>query len=638
MAGSATRWRDRLSRVSPWHVLVLLAAGAVLVQRARHFYPYMADDAFISLRYAHRLIDGQGLTWTDGPRVEGYSNLLWVLACALLGVFGVDLVVAARVLGMGTTLAALIVVAWTYRKRPWLASAASLGTLALAGPIAVWAIGGLEQPMLVLWLALGLCFSFPLIDKPGESPSAARPMLAGLFFGLLALTRVDGLLFGSVVALNILFAGRPRQTRLRTLVRFGLPLFGLVTAQLLFRLAYYHDVIPNTGRAKLAFGPAHMVLGDYYVRSGLLSLRAIFLLAAAASVLSYLRNHKPRTLLLASLLVTWLGYVVFVGGDIFVAWRQFVPAIVLAAFLIAEGVSIAQTDSAARWVAGVVMVSVLLLHLHDQKRDARLAFAESERWEWDGEVVGRFLASAFADKAPLLAVDPGGAIPYYSGLPALDMLGLCDRFLARHPPANFGETLYLGHELGNGPYVLSRKPDLVLFCLPQGAAQPCFRSGRELVQLDGFREGYQLVTFEGERPHRFRSRIWVRREAGRIGIQRSPGRVVIPGFLAGDASTTWSHLDSAGKLVTEIPPNQTVSIDDIALHAGRWKVTAGAEGGTPRARVSIPGAADAEPQALPFEIQVPAENIVAIEVAADTPIRLEYIAVESVAPPTPADK
>ncbi len=628
MIPSDSHLRDR---AAAWRWLVLLASGAILLLHAFRFFPYMADDAFISLRYARRLIDGHGLTWTDGPRVEGYSNLLWVLACAALGKLGLDLVVAARALGIAATLATLATIAWTHRRHPLLSSIVSLGVLAMAGPVAVWAIAGLEQPMVALWLALGVCFTFPLVDGCDDA-QGARPTLAGFFFGLLALTRVDGLLFGAVAAVNVLVAGRPLRARLRTLLRFSAPMLGLVAAQFLFRLVYYGDWLPNTGRAKLAFGSAHYILGYYYLRGGIVSLRATFLLAIASLVLCVIRKRKPRAALAASLLLAWLAYVTVVGGDIFVAWRHFVPAIVLAALLIAEGATaLAQLDSQRRWIAGVMLVCAFSLHVYDEKRDGRLAFANTERWEWDAEVVGRFLAEAFAAKAPLLAVDPGGAIPYYSGLPAVDMLGLNDRFLAQHPPANVGETLYLGHELGNGPYVLGRKPDLVLFCLPQGSKKPCFRSGREIVQLDGFRDGYQLVTFEGQRPHKFRSRFWLRREDGKIGIQRAPGRVEIPGFLAGDADSTWSHLDGAGKVVTEIAAHGTVAVANLALAAGVWKVTADGESAHLRGRVLVEGAADSESQAFPFYFRSDARGRVDIEVdnPTDSPASLARIVLAS---------
>ena len=61
---------------------ILLSLGS-LGAFCRHYYPFLSDDALISLRYASRLLQGKGLTWTDGPPVEGYSNLLWTL----LGLF-----------------------------------------------------------------------------------------------------------------------------------------------------------------------------------------------------------------------------------------------------------------------------------------------------------------------------------------------------------------------------------------------------------------------------------------------------------------------------------------------------------------------------------------------------------------------
>ena len=72
-----------------------LVLGLVLLVGAGHvwFYaPFISDDAFISLRYAERLLQGHGLTWTDGERVEGYTDLAWVLLTALLGALRIDLI------------------------------------------------------------------------------------------------------------------------------------------------------------------------------------------------------------------------------------------------------------------------------------------------------------------------------------------------------------------------------------------------------------------------------------------------------------------------------------------------------------------------------------------------------------------
>ena len=65
-----------------WWLYAALPALAIAAVQAAWPWPFFSDDAFVSLRYAERLLHGDGLTWTDGERVEGYSNLLWVLACS----------------------------------------------------------------------------------------------------------------------------------------------------------------------------------------------------------------------------------------------------------------------------------------------------------------------------------------------------------------------------------------------------------------------------------------------------------------------------------------------------------------------------------------------------------------------------
>src|SRR5438034_8934210 len=44
---------------------------------------WTSDDAYISFRYARNLVHGLGLVYNAGERVEGYSNFLWTLWCAL---------------------------------------------------------------------------------------------------------------------------------------------------------------------------------------------------------------------------------------------------------------------------------------------------------------------------------------------------------------------------------------------------------------------------------------------------------------------------------------------------------------------------------------------------------------------------
>ena len=59
--------------------------GIVLfaILNAAGFWSYSIDDSYISLHYAGRWVDGLGLTYIDGERVEGFSNPTWVFLLAI---------------------------------------------------------------------------------------------------------------------------------------------------------------------------------------------------------------------------------------------------------------------------------------------------------------------------------------------------------------------------------------------------------------------------------------------------------------------------------------------------------------------------------------------------------------------------
>ncbi len=98
---------------------------------------FLCDDAFISFRYVRNLVEGHGLVFNPGERVEGYSNFLWVLELAGLW----------RVFGLRPENAA-----------PWLSVACTVGTLAAT----VWwamRLPGLRRRALATWMALGLVCS-----------------------------------------------------------------------------------------------------------------------------------------------------------------------------------------------------------------------------------------------------------------------------------------------------------------------------------------------------------------------------------------------------------------------------------------------------------------------------------------------
>jgi arabinofuranosyltransferase len=101
-------------------------------------------------------------------------------------------------------------------------------------------------------------------------------------------------------------------------------------------------------------------------------------------------------------------------------------------------------------------------------------------------------------RGTLLAVDAAGKIPFYSGLPTLDMYGLNDVHIAHvTSPKGF---FRVGHTKTDIPYVFSRRPDLIATWLRDAWT---LRSGPvmepEICAAHGYRLAYVLNMEPGSK-------------------------------------------------------------------------------------------------------------------------------------------
>jgi len=68
------------------YAAIFIFQSSFIVDGKRYFVLF--DDAMISMQYAKNFAQGLGLVWNaGGPRVEGYSNPLWVLIMAVFHLF-----------------------------------------------------------------------------------------------------------------------------------------------------------------------------------------------------------------------------------------------------------------------------------------------------------------------------------------------------------------------------------------------------------------------------------------------------------------------------------------------------------------------------------------------------------------------
>ncbi|MDR2238055.1 MAG: glycosyltransferase family 39 protein [Chryseobacterium sp.] len=484
------------------------------------YYPFFSDDSLISLRYVQRFLEGKGLTWTDGHRVEGYSNLLWVLAVSLPGKLGMDLILAARIWGILCTVCMIGAILRYFSKQPVKKEYVffAVGLLVTSPTLAVWAIGGLEQPMYVLLVTLAVIEVIEIVN----TGSLKRGLYLSIWLGLLALTRPDGFLFTLIASSFLLALNLKSRKNLVKIALFSLFIPALfLSFQLIFRYAYYGELVPNTALVKVKVTLHHIL------RGGLYQLRAFagtFILSALGLyffyILAVVRKKTLGFYLLLNVLA-WGGYVTLVGGDIFPAFRHYYVLLIFFTFSIIFGLDAIRFRFNRKWI--LLMIPAFILNAVIQLYIPQNYNAVEERWEFRGMQLGKALKNTFPDNT-LIAVTAAGCIPYSSELPAVDMLGLNDYYIPRHPPADFGYGP-LGHELGDGNYVLERNPDIIIF---NTGANPVFPVGEQLLADKRFSDRYEKIHAVNKDQKHI---LFLNKYSKNTGINLQGNELKIPGYF-----------------------------------------------------------------------------------------------------------
>ena len=286
------------------------------------FTSALTDDAFISFRYARNLLEGHGLVFNPGERVEGYTNFLWVLELAALwGAFGWRPEESAPWLSAAFTGATLAAMLWWAARLPslrrrglvaWMAA----GLVCCSATFASWSVGGgLETRQFTFFVVLAVaCLS--------ARPDSRRALLlASLSLAAASLTRPEGPLiaaccFGWFAAQRRLDSGRWLPP-LRDAACLAGPCVAAVALHYLFRYGYYGEWLPNTYHAKhvrpwYEAGSRYLLLAALDAGLYLLLPLAMLSLAKGWRAAKDLSRGLPLLCVLAH-----MAYVARIGGDYF---------------------------------------------------------------------------------------------------------------------------------------------------------------------------------------------------------------------------------------------------------------------------------------------------------------------------------
>ncbi|MGE5693095.1 MAG: hypothetical protein ACM3YF_04875 [Candidatus Zixiibacteriota bacterium] len=457
-----------------------LASGLLLYQ----FFTFnlVQDDAFISFRYIRNFLDGHGLVFNIGERVEGYTNFFWIMLLAFLAKLGLPLIETARWTGVLAAVGSLGVCMYAarrfYPERGWLWISAAPFLLAANGALAYWSGSGLETVLFTLLAAASAVAYF------------TRPAFSLLFLALATLTRPEGGLLAFLFGIGGIVL--KEKSWKETLIFWG-TLILLLLPFAVFKYFYYGSLLPNPFYAKTGFSAEYIQSGleyswlflKHYGGYGLLPLFP-FLFWKKLSVFSRF-----------SLLV-FLGYtlyLIFIGGDVLKAHRFFVPIFFFLYLPLTDGLY--QIIENLPWQNTALAVIVLLMGLYSYEypHDNLDTTALYERGLVSKMgILGRLFAEH--DYARSFATSTIGAFSYYVGnRRVIDMLGLTEREIARHPEKINGLVSSWKEKHFNARYVLSQKPEVIIFSTELKPSSPAERA---LYLYPAFRQNYRLEYLFGD--------------------------------------------------------------------------------------------------------------------------------------------
>ncbi len=482
--------------------LIILLALVLLAAHQWHYYDALGrdavDDAYISWRYARNLVQGHGLVFNPGERVEGYTNFLWTMVSAPFIALGAGDVIGPVGMGLGAlcalaTLALLVLFVRQADERPILAGLAAL-LLAVDGSFALWSVSGMETAFFGLWLLAGATAYL------WENRRAGRPgVLSGVLLALAAMSRPEGLLvFGLTVIHQVLLRAadlRRERNWLAAAVNWAdmariLGFLAVFAPYFLWRYRYYGHLLPNTFYAKVTLenAEAQHVRGWRHLETFVNVHRGWLVLLFP--LLAFARRHvRPWITYVALVLVAYSAYIVYVGGDWSVG-RFFAPILPFFYLLLAAGLvrvaewALALTPSplpksgeerasearggGVRAVLAAFAAILLALGLF-ALYDASSVHGEDELFVQRFQAatatqarvtLGRWLR-ANVPPDTYIAVDAAGQVPYFSDLRTLDMFGINDEHTAHMKVPTMGQGTP-GHEKFDFPYIMARRPDLVI--------------------------------------------------------------------------------------------------------------------------------------------------------------------------------
>jgi hypothetical protein len=474
--------RDSIKNILQREVWWLIPAFVIYVLLVRHL-EMTQDDAYITYRYIANYLNGHGLVFNIGERVEGFTNFGWTIYVLLAGVLRLDYIAVSKITGFvlgGANLWMAYLIgrnAFGHRQR-WLAIAA-VYVVAANQSLAYWAAAGLETAAfgflvllaVYLYLKRSYLLIFALAMAVWVRPEGA--MVTGL------LIAIEGLQYRKWPRYTV-------QCALAALV-LSLPMVG-------FKYFYYGSILPNPFYAKTGFDLNQLANGLEYT-GRFMSHYGFYGMALVIPLIFYRRLSDPQKALWL-FAVGYTLYITLIGGDVLKAHRFYLPLFGVSAVLLVLSLQLVFERVIRKyWRPAVALVAIGLAVLTYYLPNSFVA--HYDRAEKGLVAKMQFMAERLkqADHSDFsVAVGTIGRFGYeLMGHDIIDMLGLTDSTIARHPdPPIPGMETTWKEEKHNVRYLLSREPTYIMFST---GIKPSAPAERALLLYRQFTDVYRSVSW-----------------------------------------------------------------------------------------------------------------------------------------------
>lgn len=414
---------------------IFIYLSSFVIDGVRYFCLF--DDGMISMQYAKNFAQNFLLAYSvTGDKVEGITNLLWVLYMSLWHLFNIPLSYVSIFIQLTGFVFLILNIIFLYKLSFLLSKDFTISILSTilvmsCYSLNFWALMGMEISILTFLFI----FSLYIIFKYEFSDRALYLVL--IIISISSLIRLDiYVLYFSILAYLFIYEKKSYKFFIISILIFLISL----SSQTLFRYFYYGELLPNTFYLKSYNIPYYLRISRgiyiiilFFIRIIPVHLIFIVYFIVRCNVSKYLK-------MMFIVIIMQIFYVIYVGGD---AWEDSVPVnrfiiVIIPLIFLIFLLTLKQLINYKNNFNKIILLLIVLLSIFIS--NFRFGFSSLRQLFLLNRnpnilINVRFVRTALSIKNistenALVATSAAGAISYFSNRNMHDMLGKNDKHIA----------------------------------------------------------------------------------------------------------------------------------------------------------------------------------------------------------------